>query len=376
MPWMPEDTTDARWNTLKFNTKLGKWPKAESARIDAHFRMMHVEGAPYPLASRYVIRSSPFQLTTENFICFIDIAYRPGTDDFFGTSGISNAGREVTLTVKQFDPAKEPFSGHRAMRFHFTYQKDGGGIQNAYFVRDFEETGDYTCPYRPFSLGAGGTFEKFSDPIVQPTDWTKSPVSNGFHWITMSDCYVLEEEIATGPLIFAEFNDLDARINFAPSTGLILPRFSIEFDIRPHTNADITVMGSSDSLFVHLGFFFLFMNYQNMLINMGSQLPLDVWTKVRVDRSWPIDDGFYRVFWDDNQKGSQALPFESREFNQMGANINDIHGDFDLRNLKWVHGSPAAPITVIDTPLEQNACDLGPSSMKGTTINMALPSCP
>ena len=86
MPWMPNDTTLARWDTLKINTKIGRWPRAESARIDAHFRLLHVEGEPFPLASRYVARIFPFMPTTEDFFAIIDLAYVPANDHLFAQS--------------------------------------------------------------------------------------------------------------------------------------------------------------------------------------------------------------------------------------------------------------------------------------------------
>jgi hypothetical protein len=376
MPWMPNDTSVSRWETLKFNTKLGKWPKAESARIDAHFRLKHVVGEPFPLASRYVIRLFPFQATTEDFFAFLDLAYRPGTDDFFGTSGLSNEGREVTLTVTQYDPLLDPFRNSRGIMFDFTYQKDGGGIQHAYFFNDVDVFGEFLVPYRPFSLGSTPNWFFFSDGPNGPTDWDHTPIVNGFHWITMSDCYVLEEQEVPGPVAFAEFNNVDAKILFTPAADPSGSRWKIEFDIRRHSDDDIVVLGSTVSLTFQVGFFFTFIRWGNRLINMGSRLPLDVWTTVRFEHGFDADDNTFRVFRDGVPSGTSTANATSRVLDTMGVSIEDIKGNFDLRNLVFTIRSGAGDAILMDFPLDPNACDLGPKGIKGETFNMSLPSCP
>lgn len=377
MPWMPNDTTVARWDELKANRKIGRWPRAESARIDARFRMLHVEGTPNPIASRYVVRIFPFTGSTEDFFAIIDLAYVPAADHLFGTSGVNVDGREVTLTVTQYDPGVDPIFSDRGIMFDFTYQKDAGGISHAYFMSSVDIFGDFNVPYRPFSLGTTPNWLKASLGPEAPTDWTTTPVHIGFHWITMSDCYVLEEQAAPAPpSLFAELNGIDSKITFIPRSDSSGTRWKIEFEIRPHGNSLLVVLGNVDFSTTVFGFEGINIRWHDERTSMGSALPLDVWTTVRFEHGFDADDNTYRVFWDDVPKGTRVENADSKKFSAIGVRKTTIEGEFDLRNLLFTITDGITETVLMDLPLTVNACDEGPKAMIGTTFNMDLPSCP
>lgn len=377
MPWLDNDNPPNLPDQSAY-LKVSEWPQPNSSRIDARLRFEEGCGDSFaPRPSHYVVRIRPeigpgatiYNGWLEVTVDTVGHAH--------GTTGLGPDGYEVELDITLYKTAPDPNFGKIGIEYRFTYHHTGfPDYWIAYMWATDDPTFGVLCvPFRMrvqfTSLGGFHFVATNYDPIVN-TDWTRVILRDGWEYWGQPECW----EFQPAAQFVAEFNDVDARINFSPKSVTLLPRWSVEFDIRPHSLADITVMGHSENTFTTLGFFFLFMRYNNMLINMGSRLPADVWTSVRMDYSWPIDDGFYRVFWDDVPRGLQELPMTGKVFDQMGANFDDIKGHFDLRLLKWVHGTPAAPITFIETALEQNACDVGPSAMKGTTFNMALPSCP
>ena len=380
MGWMPNDTTVARWDTLKANTKLGRWPKAESARIDARFRMLHVEGTPNPIASRYVVRIFPFTASTVDFFAIIDLAYVPASDHLFGTSGVNVDGREVTLTVTQYDPGTDPIFGDRGIMFDFTYQKDGGGISHAYFMWSVDIFGDNNVPYRPFSLGVTPNWLRASLGPVAPTDWTELPVHNGFHWITMSDCYVLEEQAPPAPLDdFIAGNGTDAYVQNDQFHNMFHSSFKFSAQVRWRSLTNAILLCSSTDVADVLGIFGTDLLFNGVTIPLSPVPGLGVFGEFIFERARTPPGEIFRVFWEGTEIGTSTAVFPELNWDRMAGNRPTVPvqwGDLDMQDVLWSQGLPPSDFIGFDMDCAVAACDVGPQAIKGTTHNMPLPSCP
>ena len=119
------------------------------------------------------------------------------------------------------------------------------------------------------------------------------------------------------------------------------------------------------------------MTHTRALSILSAAVPLNVWFKFRFERGWnnptPLQAN---VYIDDVLVADWTITtLPVGRFHILGAHpFNSQWGDFDMRNLKFYHGTLATPQLVLDMPLIENALDLSPEANHGTTFNMDLPS--
>ena len=374
---MPIATTPARWAQLLSQNRVSKWPHPFTGRVDARFRLLHVSGNQFPLASRFVAKITPFGLGLDEFYGFVDLVYIPANDHLFGSTGISNAGRELTLTVTQYTTLLDPIFSNHGIMFDWTYQKDGGGISHAYFLWSVDWNPLYSVPYNAEDQGMFSTWFRDSLGPVAPTDWTLPVVHAGFHWTCLSECYVVEEEAPPAPVSgFADLNAIDSDVIFDFRTDWNTDRFYLEFDIMNRAATGIVVLGKTFNTTQYFGFNGEYAFWNGYLTWMGEILTLDVWIHIRFEWQWIAADLTYRCYWDGVPKGTQVGALRFNQFDTIGKKGPAFVGDYKVKNLIYETGAVGSEVVLLDMPLDTDACDVGPDLIKGTTQNMVLPSCP
>lgn len=213
--------------------------------------------------------------------------------------------------------------------------------------------------------------------------WKTEDISVGFPYAkrclfdyAMSDCYLFPR-LAQAPLGKAEFNGVDAYIGFDDYTDIHTDRFMLEFDIYLYDLDEMALLGPLFSSSKYVRFKYDGMSWRSSLVLFSPTLPLNEWMTIRIEWNWDSPTSKWKVFKDDVLIGTNTTQGASGlRFNQMGRRGSIIQGVFDMRNLHWEDTDPAAPEVLWSCLLQDDACDTGPKLLKGTTFNMALPSCP
>ena len=377
MPWLPMDMVFVRYLEIKLASKISIWPRDKTPRVDGHFRLLHGEGAPYPMASRFqfaIATTVPFPSIAR---CWVDVLWDEGAGHFFGTSGLSNANREVTLTVTEYDGIVDPIFGVRGRMFDWTYQVDGGGVSHFYHIFDIDASGDYTVPLQIKFFPPSPTPMTNSCVWVEPNDLFNSPATNCVEWFATNVCYAVETEIPDPSPLFADFDEaLEKRIEM-DGTPVTSARWRFEFDINRHSpTGEVTVASHNGVAQTWMGFTAQNIRWWGDLTPMDDPLPIDDWIHIDYDYQWLAVNNTARVFHDGILKGTSVQTHNVVTWNTFGKSMNAYKGVFDIRNFLVLDGGVASPTVTADYPFSVNACDVGPDLHGGTTFNMDLPSCP
>ena len=247
-------------------------------------------------------------------------------------------------------------------------------------MRSVDAFGDYTVPYRPFSLGVTPDWFKASLGPVAPTDWTRTPVHTGFHWITMSECYVLEEQAAPGPgPLFIAGNGVDAYVQNDTMFSLVTPAYRFEAQVRFRDFATAWMLCNANQSNDRCGIVGTDLQWQQKVIPLSPLPSLGFFGQFRVERDFDGIDDHMKVFWNGAKIGDLTTVFQDLFWNRMAGNRptpTPEWGDLDMKEVKIWEGAPPGDVLTFDMDCVVAACDVGPEMIKGTTFNMSLPSCP
>lgn len=377
MTWFSTGKLDPDYVDAISKRKVSLWPGYNSKRNGRFFRMQEGEGTPYPRATKHTLQVRPNVAENVYHNAFFEMD-EVAENHLTGTTGVGAAGIEMVVDVLGHPAsAPDPHFGFTGISYDFTYTRVG-------FADPFHMSWVWN------NAGGGGNDGPPIDVFLDPpsghwtfwaedrtgldTDYDTNPPELSLELVAIAECWDIP--VPPPPMGFAELNGVDSDVIYVPIATANGARWFQEFDIRPHSTAEIVVLGKTFNTTQWSGFTDVFCRFMGFLVDMGSPLNLDVWTTIRFEHAWTANDNTYRVFWDGVPMGTKVAGTQSHAFNTHGKRGPSFIGHYDLRNLQWVTGNPAAPIVLMDCPLIVNACDAGPDLLKGTTTNMVLPSCP
>lgn len=172
-------------------------------------------------------------------------------------------------------------------------------------------------------------------------------------------------------------NGVDAWID-APSQLLVNhPKIKMVFDFRLHSAAQQIVLGRSNQLSQFTSISQDRFTWRSNRVDFSPLLNQGQWYNCDYRFNWDIVDGLNRVSIDGGADITSAGAQVAQLIDQIGKQGGAAPtSHFDLKVMTVESGGASSPATVIDMPLDVNACDDGPNSWDGTTFNMTLPSCP
>ncbi len=175
----------------------------------------------------------------------------------------------------------------------------------------------------------------------------------------------------------AEFNGVDTSILFDGFTTTTSQRLQVECDVELRDNSFCAILARSNNTTRWVGLKQDFFQWRSVAIPISPVIPLNEFGTFRAEFDWNAGVGSkWRLFWNGVLVGTNAGGASSLFFNLMGKRGPTYLGDFDMRNMVLQDTDPAAPRLLLSTELISDACDIGISSLKGTTENMTLASCP
>jgi len=376
VPWFP-DGDDPDVLTSMFNRKVSQWPKPNTTRIDTRFRQNYGIGLPAPRASRYLFRFAPEGLVLGPIHnCWFDLVAESDTV-LRGESGFGPSGWNIELQITNYvSPAVDPIWSKSGIEMRWIiHHVTAPDWYLAWMMNEdsgFWPTGIPFGIFKGFSWSAGFLYQSNKDPMLHP-EWPWFPLQSIQTW-SLSECWTFESAEEG----FCECNGVDSYVLFDTFFPLVATRFRMEFDIRP-TGADtqLVVYG-----YTGFGSFFYGFNHRHSFqwwsntLALPDGIVLNEWNHVAVEYDWSIPGGSYSVWIDGVFQITQAGPFVTWVWDEIGRRGTLIAGEFDIKNAKLWDGTPASENLLIDVPLTVNACAVEPPSIKGTTFNMDLPSCP
>lgn len=191
---------------------------------------------------------------------------------------------------------------------------------------------------------------------------------------SVTDCYEFERS-AQVP-IGAEIRP-NQWINFPSDLPHTLGPIRVEFNIRSYVNTDMFVtnlvrFSSNYGGFNGVDKF----RWWDEIIPISPSLPLNQFVFVEMEYNWSVQNGAFMVWLDGQLVATDVRAAQNNPFDNIGPAGGVGPNEFDLHGFKQWSGSAVSPILDVDLPLIDDACDLGRFGLKGTTHNMALPSCP
>jgi len=374
MPWMPS-LSDARWTTIQQQIVIARWPEDQSNRVNAHFRMITLLGLPDAHAERHVFRIAPDIINDIQLWGYIDIEFQ---EPFLlgGNTGLDADGRNVQLIVKQYTEADpHPLFGPRIMERRFT-------ISRAPFTDTFIS---YLFGFGPI-LGQGKTpfnwswdkTNRHSSNMGAPgTEWEDFLNWEDFQGRTISTCYDLEQ---AAPLpLFIAGNGTDAYVQNDQVHSQFFSSFKISAQVRFRDFTNAILLCSSTDASHFLGIFGTDLKYRTITIALSPLPALNQFGEFVFERARTPPGEIFRVFWEGSEIGSGDLTFDELDWDRMAGNRptpTPEWGDLDMRDVLISGGLPPGESITFDMDAAIAACDVGPQTIKGTTFNMSLPSCP
>jgi len=193
MAWLPL-YDDVRWAEVLAETKVSKWPRPDTTRVDCAWRWIEGEGLPFPRATRAIFRFQPFLPATDMFFGWVDLVLLSATVAE-GTTGTDADGRSVIHRIEHYEsPAVDPEFGQPGITWVWEWRRSGF---ETLIVREILRGLPFdpgTQPYRHrHDPRSGGFPHPFSSNFVGPgpPDWLTSPVQEGLTWSTAPECYDL-----------------------------------------------------------------------------------------------------------------------------------------------------------------------------------------
>lgn len=350
--------------------KVGRFPHPNTLRTDGRYRHRH---------------TSPWSATAHRrlFCWTLDESLDPLRDPDWSLFGhwdvtaldentlVANVienefGWKSNIQIKSFDSL--PVNGTAGIEWLMTLTHTANGDEVT-VTREFEKD---VNPWR---------WDTDAAPVTgPPLTETRTPdfpyaASKAFDW-AMSDCFPFTRA-APAPIEFAEFNSTDASILFDAFTNTTTQRIQLEFDVRIHPGSTSVILGRGVNTTRNVKLAVGNIVWRTSVIPIVPDLPLDVWHTIRLEFNWNDPGTNWKVYVDGLLRGVNASSgATSQFFNTMGRRGNFYEGVFDMKNLTLQDTDPAAPRLLLSTELRFDACDIGEKSLKGTTENMFLPSCP
>lgn len=333
---------------------------------------------PAPRASRWMFRLSPvFHANPPIFNGWLDLVAISDTV-LEGQSGPDpDEGWDINLSIENYIfPAVDPDFGKSGIRMRWTITHPGEPDWSYRIMFD-KDAAEWVngIPFDIFQVFVDpiALFTDDHDPILNPS-WATVPSSNiGF--LAMSECWLFPPLVA--PAGFAAFNGTDTSILFDQFTNDTDARYQLEFDARFRDFSTNALLARTDNTVAWVNINRGGVAWKQFNIAFSPFLVNNVWYRIRLEYNWN-DPGTGRKLYLDGVLNAH-LPASGNvdlHFNLMGKKGPTYIGDFDCKNLTLLDTDPAAPRVLLDMPLIADACDVGELSIKGTTENMLLPSCP
>jgi len=377
MPWLDDDTPQAILDAFG-SRKISEWPQPDLPRIDARMRMVHGIGLPAPRAHRHVFRLRPNGPGDPTiFNCWLD-AFPISDTQMQGSSGPHPVeGWDMMLTVTLYeDPPGDPTFGVTGLEYRWTFTFPGEPDW------DYWQMYSTSLPAYPdgvpfellfaFTVGPDDLSDLDKDPILNPS--FPAVVRENMEWWCQSECWVFPIPPAAAS---AEFNGDDTSILFDGFTTTSAARLQLECDVLLRNNNFCAILARSDNTVRWVGLKPDFFQWHGVAIPLSPVIPSSVFGTFRAEFDWNAGIGSnWRCFWNGALIGTSAAGATGLFFNLMGKRGPTYVGDFDMRNLTLLDTDPAASRLLLSTELQTDACDIGIDSLKGTTENMTLASCP
>jgi len=378
MPWL-DDETPIEVTTAFLNRNISGWPQPNTPRIDPRFRMVHGVLAPAPRPSRHLFRLRPNGIfTTPILNCWIDLLAISDTQ-LEGISGPHpSTGWDIKLTLTLFaDPIEQPETATSGIEYRWTFSFPG---EPDFFYWMMFTDEDISQPdeikiqqTKTFVVGPSFPTDDNKDPILNAA--FPAPVHGNVEFWGMSECWVFPG--AAAPLGSAEFNNVDTSILFDGYTLITATAVKFELDVRLRDNNFCAVLARRFNTTRWVGLKQDFFQWRSTSVPLSPLIPLSEWGTFRAEFDWSVSGLAWKCWWNDVLIGTTAAAFQhALVFNQMGRRGATYVGDYDCRKLTLQDTDPAAPRLLLSTELQNDACDIGPSGLKGTTEGMTLPSCP
>ena len=363
------------WGTDNNSNRVSRWPQPDSNRVDAYFRFPKTFGL-YPLPSRIftylnlidTVGPPPDQSIVE--YVWWDLEVVAPSHLKFTTDPSPVSGNVFEMEIKYFDVLPVTGQAGEQMKQTIYAGPEWWETISEYGV----DPPDHTLFYK-WNQQAGLPVPDYSAATHSPL-FTWESVQMGS--IGVADCFSFPRLVVPPPMGFAEMNGVDSYVKFTTWFPNGTSRFLWEYDIRPTAPvSNVAIRGDSTN-----GAFFMGHStatnavWWNRSVNLSPGLTLGTWQSVRMEHDWSIPGDFYTVWIDGIQVGQNAGTFTPSWFDQIGKVGGAFRGEFELRNIKHTTGSPGTPSVILDFPLQVDACPVVGLPIKGTTFNMALPSCP
>lgn len=376
MPWFVPPLTPTEIDLYKYpggfpnKHRVGRWPHPNTLRVDCRYFMVNAEVVAACAFNRFFrvdTGGSSDEATFPMFLQYGNIqleAISPG--HIQGTSDVNSLGWTGRIDIQSYDSL--PLAGAPGVNWKFKLEHPASGEWGELGAEFEQGVKEWTYDIDVSRLGGfWDTFEKsalFPFIVLHARDWA------------MSDCYLFPRE-DPAPTQFADFNNIDATLRFDAFTLNNDQQVKLEFDLYLRDENDLIVLGRSNSGTRWVKMRHDFFSWRLTGFNFDTNIPLNTWGTFRAEWDWGFGLSEWHVFWNDVQIGTKTAGFvNGLLFNQFGERGNIIEGNFKMKNLTLEDGGPVTPRLLLSTELQANACDIGVSSLKGTTTNMVLPSCP
>lgn len=357
---------------------FSRWPWPSGPRVDARFRFLGSAQTCDARGSRHFCWFNPFGPGEPDYFALIDVL--PIADgNLQGETNVDSDGRVLRLDIVDYQASNpHPDYSETGIEYDFTLSLPGKTDWHTRWFWPNPPIDGFGPP--PLNI----TIDPFASPpartVVDPggigTAW-EHDTGGPIFWHTWREC----DDICGGPKPigepFARFNGIDAYIALTTETAAFSTPFVVQCDFRYQGQPDWAPIWGKHAA----GGFF---GFEDDEVIFGS---------LRLATSWVPQVGvWYKYeyrFEQSGQLGHQQLiddvvvmdAVQNRQFmnsNRLGVYRHTVPGTiwgrFDLRNLKYLRGTPGSFVTELDMPLTTNALDLGPRGNHGTTFNMELPS--
>lgn len=363
------------WGVDDNSMRVSRWPQPGPRRTNAWFRFPGTFGL-YPLPSRiysalqfYLVDPPPFPPSDQEAVWW-DLDPIGQNHLYFVTDPSPATGRVYTLDIKYFDVL--PITG----------------VYGEQMTQRIEESGEFYEQILEYAVGPPNRQllwkwnQFFPDPQPSAASSSQSPGWPYVQVIPLSmgvaDCFTFPSILPPPEEGFARMNGVNAYVLFNDIAPLVATRFKMEFDIRP-TGADTQLVCFGYTGFGSFGYMFNDRhNFQwwNQTFFLPDGLVLDEWNHVTIEYDWSIPGASYSIWIDGILQITQGGSFVTWVWDEIGRRGSLIAGQFDLKRARLWDGTPGAPNLLVDVPLVDDACAVVPLTLKGTTFNMDLSSCP
>lgn len=376
MPWFDPNLTSDEEDYFLFpggfpnKHKVGRWPHPQTNRAQAGF----IHATAVPIAHTAFKRLFCWQLEGAGDPIMWPPWTRFGHWDLsidapgfiVADVGVNAEGWSSRIEIKNYDSL--PVDGGPGVEILCWLLHDALG-HKVTITTEWPKSGT-AWRWDTDGLDIGGAYTSttvtagFPYPFRKIGDWA------------MSDCFLFPRD--TPPVEgFADFNNVDTSILFDGFTNATNQRIQLEFDVLLRDTAQCIVLGRGVNTTRHADLTPASFVWRTSVILLSPDLPLDEFGTVRVEFNWNDPGTNWKVYWNGALRGSNATSgATSLFFNTMGRHGSIYDGNFEMRNLTLQDTDPASPRLLLSTELQDDACDIGEKTLKGTTENMTLPSCP